>query len=115
MKKVLIICCLAVIILAASCAKSDSPEPTNNSTPLQYTGLVAGDTVIKVNDITTVTANATGDELIYTWTATFGTFIGSGKSVQWTVCHADKFTITCTVTDKYNRSESKSIVIRSRD
>jgi len=73
--------------------------------------LVAQDTVLPINGITTVAASATGSGLTYNWTASYGSFIGSGSSVKWTVCHADTFTITCVVKDNKGNSASKVIAI----
>ncbi len=106
---------LALISALAACSKSSTPTPDNPAATFKFSSLVAKDTVIKVNDVTTITANATGDGLTYTWTADFGTFIGSGNTVQWTVCHEDVFTITCSVKDKNNHSDSKNVIIRSRN
>jgi len=112
MKKFLIFSGVVLMVALAACQKSTS-TPDNSSGAFKFTTLVANDTVIKVNEITTLIATATGEGLTYTWTCDFGTFIGSGNTVQWTVCHADNFTINCTVTDKSNNSASKNIVIRT--
>jgi hypothetical protein len=113
MKQFLLFFGVALIVVLAACSKSSSPTPDNSSGTFKFTSLVANDTVIKVDDVTTLTATATGEGLTYTWTCDFGTFIGSGNIVQWTVCHADNFTIHCTVTDKNNNSGSKNIIIRT--
>ncbi|MDP1623131.1 MAG: hypothetical protein Q8M08_12420 [Bacteroidales bacterium] len=115
MKKALTIVCLVTVVILASCSKSKTTPDPGPGENFRFSSLVAADTVIKVNDITTVTAGATGDGLTYKWTASYGTFIGSGASVQWTVCHQDKFTITCQVSDQYNHSETKSIIVRSHN
>jgi hypothetical protein len=115
MKRVLFILGFGIVIILAACSKSSDPAPDNAAATLKFTSLVVTDTLLKVNDVTTITASATGEELTYTWTADFGTFIGSGNTVQWTVCHADKFTINCKVTDKNNNSETKNVVVRTRD
>jgi hypothetical protein len=115
MKRILFILGLGIMLTIIACSKSSDPNPDNPGVTFKFSSLVAKDTVIKVNDVTTLTANATGDGLVYIWTADFGTFIGSGNSVQWTVCHADKFTITCQVTDKNNKSETKNVIVRSKD
>ncbi len=112
MKQFLLLSLAVLMVALAACHKS-SPTPDNSSGVFKFTSLVANDTVIKVNEITTLTATATGEGLTYTWTCDFGTFIGSGNSVQWTVCHADNFTINCMVKDKNNNSESKDITIRT--
>ena len=88
------------------------PETFNITELLRLKNFTFRMLVIKVNDITTITANAIGDGLTYKWSATYGTFIGSGQQVQWTVCHQAKFTITCQVTDQNNNSETKQVVIR---
>ncbi|MCX6280161.1 MAG: hypothetical protein NT004_19025 [Bacteroidetes bacterium] len=113
MKKIFaIICLISVILSGVSCSKKESAP---SATVLTFNSLAAVDTVIKVNDITTITANAIGDGVTYKWSATYGTFIGSGAQVQWTVCHEAKFTITCEVTDQNNNSQTKQIVIRSHN
>jgi hypothetical protein len=102
-------------VVVAACSKSDTqPEQTTGST-FNYSSLIAADTLLKVNDITTVKANATGEGLTYKWTASYGTFVGSGAEVQWTVCHSAKFNISCQVTDQYNHSETKTIVVRTHN
>lgn len=61
-----------------------------------------------------------GDDLKYTWLSTdldgnnYGTIIGSGNDVQWSICHTARFRVTCTVSDKYDHSESKSVLIDSK-
>ena len=114
MKQLLFFSGLLLVIMITACSKSSS-TPDNPSGTFKFTSLVAKDTLVKVNDVTTITAVATGEELSYTWKSDFGTFIGSGNTVQWTVCHSDKFTITCTVKDKNNNSDSKNVMIRSSE
>ena len=114
MKKLFTLFAMAALVIVFACGKS-STTPSNNSTSLKFENLVANDTVLKVNGVTSITAQVQGDGLTYTWTASYGTFIGSGAKVQWTVCHSEKFTITCTVKDKNNKSDSKSVTIRTID
>ncbi|MEI7895498.1 MAG: hypothetical protein WCJ26_00575 [bacterium] len=115
MRNVISILCLVTIVILASCAKSSTTPDPGTGGNFKFSNLVAADTVIKVNDITTISATATGDGLTYKWTASYGTFVGSGATVQWTVCHQAKFTITCLVTDQYSHSETKSIIVRSHN
>ena len=113
MKKNLALFFLSAFLILAACSKSTTtPDPASGSN-FRFTSLAAADTVIKVNDITTVTATASGDGLTYKWTASYGTFIGSGSTVQWTVCHQAKFNISCLVTDQYNHTETKTISVRT--
>jgi hypothetical protein len=114
MKQFLLFSGVVLIMALAACHKS-SPTPDNSSGSFKFTSLVTKDTVIKINDLTIINATASGEGLTYTWTADFGTFIGSGSTVQWTVCHADKFTINCTVKDKNNKSDTKNVTIRSHE
>lgn len=102
------------LILWSSCSKKETTTPDSTST-LKFTSLVAADTLVKVNAFTTITANVTGDGLTYNWSATYGTFKGSGSKVEWSVCHQSTFKITCKVTDQYNHTESKEVVIRSQN
>ena len=114
MKKLFPLFAIVTMVVIFACSKS-STTPSNGSTTLKFENLVANDTVLKVNGVTSITAQAQGDGLTYTWTASYGTFIGSGAKVQWTVCHSDKFVITCTVKDKSNKTDSKSVTIRTID
>jgi hypothetical protein len=111
MKNLFIPVVIFLILITAACKKSSTPPESGTGSALKFTSLVAADTVIKVNGITTITAVATGDDLKYKWTASYGTFIGSGATVQWTVCHQARFTIHCEVSDRYNNAETKSIIV----
>ncbi len=113
MKKTLLFLFMVSVFFWTACSKTET-APVNEA-PIKFNSLVAADTLIKVNDITTITANAAGEGLTYNWSATYGTFIGSGAQVQWTVCHQATFIITCKITDQNNNSESKQIVIRSHN
>jgi len=110
MKKIVILLGFCILIVLSACKKSDNSTPSG-STNFSFTGLTAQDTVMKVNGIISITANATGEELSYHWSATYGTFIGNGQTVKWTVCHSDRFQITCEVSDKYNNVATKQIYI----
>jgi len=110
MKKIFILFGFSLLIVLSACKKSENNPPPENAN-FNFKSLTAQDTIIKVNGITSITANATGDGLTYHWSATYGTFIGNGQTVQWTVCHSDRFQITCEVSDKYSNVASKQIYI----
>ena len=112
MKNIFILLIMSAMVVSISCSKS-STTPSDTGTPLKFENLVANDTVMKVNNITTITAQVSGEGLTYKWTASYGTFIGSGSTVQWTVCHSDRFSITCEVKDKNNKSDSRTVYIRT--
>jgi hypothetical protein len=101
-----------LIIVTASCKKDNNSSTDGNQNPLDFTSLTVADTVMAINATTTITAVATGDELNYTWSYSGGVIIGSGSVVQFTVCHSDKFKITCEVKDKYNNTETKDVYIK---
>lgn len=108
MKKLIII----IIVFAVFACKKKSDTPPDSATPLNFISLTVADSVLYVNVPATFTATATGDDLTYTWSSEWGTFIGSGAVVQWSACHADKFTITCIVEDKYNQSQTKNLDVK---
>lgn len=113
MRKFTFILLSVLAILAIACSKKSDNTGTN--TPLTFKNLIVSDTVMVVNGLITATADATGDGLSYHWTASYGSFVGSGASVKWTVCHADKFIITCEVTDQNGNSASKQRTIYVRE
>jgi hypothetical protein len=115
MRNFIAIICLFSFVMLTACNKSKTTPDSGTGSTFKFSSLVAADTVIKVNDITTITATATGDALTYKWTASYGTFVGSGATVQWTVCHQSSFNISCLVTDQYNHSETKTIIVRSHN
>jgi hypothetical protein len=116
MKQRILFIGLVLIVGFSSCSKK-SATPDNSTGPFKFISLAASDTVLKVDAATSLIATATGEGLTYTWTCDFGTFIpnpdGINSTIGWTVCHADNFTIHCTVTDKNNNSETKDIIIRT--
>jgi len=117
MKKLLLLMLISGLIVCYSCKKKDNS--TGDPTPFQYKSLVASDTLVTVNDVISITADATGDGLSYSWESTdmdgnvYGTIIGSGSQVQWSICHQSKFKVSCAVSDKYSHSETKTVYIRS--
>jgi len=110
MKKYTIILLSVFTLLAMACSKKSDTNGSN--TPLVFSSLNASDTTMAVNGLITLTANASGDGLSYHWNASYGSFVGSGTIVKWTVCHADKFVITCEVQDANGNSTSKQCTIR---
>jgi len=109
-KNIFFIALILVVAVFSSCKKDKTPEAPIQK-PLTFTLLSSSNDSMFVGDITTLTAVATGDGLTYTWSSEWGTFVGSGASVQWSACHAALFTVYCEVKDKYNASIKKSIFI----
>jgi hypothetical protein len=109
MKKYILLLFFAFAIMAVSCSKKSNS--TGSNTPLVFSSLSVSDTTMVVNGLISISATASGDGLSYHWTASYGSFVGSGASVKWTVCHADKFLITCEVKDANGNSASKQRTI----
>lgn len=118
MKQFVLFTGLILVLIFSSCSKK-SATPDNSTGAFNFVSLVASDSVISINAATTLTANATGQGLTYTWTCDFGTFIpdpsGINSKIKWTVCHADNFTIHCTVEDQNKNSATKDIIIRTHE
>jgi hypothetical protein len=116
MKKLILLLFVSAFVLFFSCKKKDSPA---DPTPFSYSSLAASDSVVVVNAALHIVATANGDDLQYSWKSTdmdennYGTIIGSGNDVQWSVCHTSRFKVSCTVADKYGNSDSKTVYIRS--
>jgi hypothetical protein len=120
MKRFTLILLTVLVVGIFSCKKKDDPSPQVTQTPLSFASLVATDTVIVVNGATKLTANTTGDGLTYTWSCAggynnFTAVPGTTNSVIWTICHADRFLITCEAKDQYGLTQTKTITIRSHD
>ena len=110
---VLSVALIIVTLLVISCKKDDNNNQTQPKT-LEFSSLTASDTSINVADFTTITAVADGDEIFYTWGSEsgYGSIVGSGAVIQWSVCHADIFVVYCQVEDKYGEKIRKNITIR---
>ena len=114
MQKIILVFTAVLLVTVAACKKSSDPAPpANTGVEFKFVSLSASDSTLKVNGVLNITATATGSNLKYKWSATYGTFIGSGQNVQYTVCHADKFCITCQISDDQGHSDSKDIYVRA--
>jgi len=94
----------------------DDPEPQPNPQPvieLEFISLTSDKELLYGGETATITAEARGEELVYQWTASAGSIVGSGKTVTYSPspCSTGENTITCKITDKYKESLSKSIII----
>lgn len=111
MKNLIYIMCFAIIGLI-SCSDSSSPVDSDLH-GFEFVKLETDKTRMLLTEAATLTATATGEELSYQWKASEGNLIGQGSSIQFTICHATSSRVSCTVTDKYNHSTSKSVIIES--
>jgi len=103
---------LSIILSAISCKKEKQEAPT---VPLSYTSLMLQNDTIFVGTTTIITANATGDNLTYSWkleTGSLGDIIGAGATISYgaSPCCTGWNTIICTVSDG-SASAEKSVTI----
>ena len=117
MKKLLLLLLISGILIGYSCKKKDNSS--GNPTPFAYKSLSATDTLLAINALTHIVADVSGDGLTYSWESSdldgnnYGTIIGSGNDVQWSVCHSSRFKVSCTITDKYSNSGTKTVYIHT--
>jgi hypothetical protein len=97
--------------LIISCKKKDK-TPTNEKTFTFNSLKVDHDSIAKGN-VTNITAIVTGN-VTYAWAASAGDIFNSGKTILFgaSTCCTGNHTITCTIKDQSNNSESKSIVVK---
>ncbi|MFO0357678.1 MAG: hypothetical protein ACK50A_12070 [Sphingobacteriaceae bacterium] len=111
MKKYTLLLLVISCIMVISCKKED--KSTNESRKLfTYNSIASDNTVIKQGNVTRITANITGEGSFY-WTCSSGELFGSGNSIVFGAgsCCTGDHTVTCTVKDKNNNSEAKSVTI----
>ncbi len=107
MKVKLLFPVLFLSLFIVSCKKDKA-----TTTPLVFSSLTAEADSVAVNALLKIDAVATGDNLTYTWEST-GNIVGTGATVNFTICHSDVFTVKCTVTDNASNSASKTISVKS--
>lgn len=115
-KKILIVLMLICISFYACDDNDDPPNGNNNNEepiPLVFDSLTADNDTILAGESAEITAIASGKDLKYLWNASSGNILGSGSTITLTTppCIPDEITVNCTVTDDYDESESKSIII----
>ena len=104
-----------LLILAFSSCKKESNTPAGTGKDLVFTDLKAEKDTITLQEVTKVTATATGEGLTYSWKCDneLGILDGSGSEVLFTICHAGTFKVTCEVKDSNNHQASKDVFITS--
>lgn len=112
--KILVVVFISLLLAFFACDKDDDNDKNNGEkVPLVFESLVAENDTIVSGEAVTITATATGKEIKYQWSANTGSIIGSGYQVNLatTPCVPEEITVTCTVKDAYNQSETKSVKI----
>jgi hypothetical protein len=102
-----------LLLLMSSCTKKENGGSEDPGQPLFFQSLEAERDTIESGESTKLVAVASGYLLNYYWSATAGDILGSGNEVVYTAspCNIGKNTITCTVRDGHNASDSKEIFI----
>lgn len=102
-------------MLLFACKKDTNNNNNNNGSPLIFTELKADNDTIIAGTTTYVRATASGDGLTFQWSATAGDILGAGANIQYAAppCVAGINTITCTVKDSGNNSQTKTVNIVS--
>ncbi len=103
------------LICFFACDKDDNDVNNDNGdkVPLVFESLVAENDTIISGETVKITATATGKDLKYNWSANTGSILGSGHQVDLatTPCVPEEITVTCTVKDAYNQSDTKTVKI----
>jgi len=113
---VILIVLSVVAILSFGCARgtAPAPPPTGNQPPV-IVSLVAQSQQIYpsgVTEITCVAQDADGDQLNFTWSATGGSFSGSGPTVDWKAPSAyGTYVVTVAVDDGKGGTVQSSVPI----
>lgn len=103
---------LGMVLAVSSCKKDNTPD-NNTSDKLEFVSLAVEKDTIVVQDVTKVTATVKGTNLTYSWACDneLGIIEGTGSEILFTICHAGKFKITCTVKDASNNQVSKDAYV----
>ena len=111
MKRLLIL--IFVFGLFTFACKKENSKPSNDGAKLfTFNQLKADEDSLKQGDVTSIRAKIAG-EGSFAWSCTSGDIFGTGNTVLFGAgsCCAGNHEIICTVKDKNNNSEAKSIFI----
>lgn len=110
MKKIAAI--LVIILFIFANCKKEEKTADSSAKLFTFNSLKADQNSIKQGDVTNISAEVTGD-VTFEWSATSGDVFGSGKVVLFgaSTCCVGNHDITCTVKDKNNNSESKTVSV----
>lgn len=116
MKIRIILQCLILITIPLiwSCDQLEENGSELPSEPFVYYSLISEKDSIRVGETTKIKANAKGgDQLIFYWSTTGGTILGSGAEVLYTVspCEIGKNKVSCEINYAKLQSETKTIDI----
>lgn len=115
MKKRLLFPLIISLTTLLSCQKEivyeENPFLTQKR-ELEFKELKAIDPVVVVDGEARIKAVATGDELVFEWTAPEGNLIVNDTISYFSSDQEGEFAVTCTITDKYGNSDVKEVLIQ---
>ena len=111
MKNLIFILSASLFFITSSCKKKDkSPDKEKTFT---FNNLKVDHDSIAQGNVTNITADVSGD-VTYSWSASAGDIFNSGKTIMFgaSTCCTGNHDITCTVTDKNDNTESKTVHVK---
>ena len=111
MKNSIIASIILITVVFVSCKKKDQTPST--AKVYTFNSLKVDHDSIAKGNVTNITADVSGD-VTYSWVASAGDIFNSGKTILFgaSTCCTGNHTITCTVKDSNNNSDSKSIIVK---
>jgi hypothetical protein len=111
MRKVLLIISFFLFSFL-SCKKKNKVTSDDGAKLFTFTSLKADKDTVRQGEVTNIHAQISGQGS-YAWVASAGDIFGSGATVLFgaSTCCIGNHTITCTVKDDHNNSETKSVVV----
>lgn len=110
MKKLFIIIIAISISVGFACKKKK--KDASGEKLFTYNSLVTDKDSIKQGNVTNVRANISG-EGTYVWTCSSGDIFGSGSVILFGAgsCCMGNHNVTCTITDKNNNKEERTVSV----
>lgn len=111
MKSVFIFMAISVLF-SFSCKKKNQNSSNGNEKLFTFNSLKSDKDTIKQGNVTNIRASFAGEGTL-SWSATAGDVFGSGGVILFgaSTCCTGGHTITCTIKDKNNNSESKAVSV----
>lgn len=85
------------------------------TTDLLFTGIAATDTLVPLNYPIALTAYATGDDIVFDWSANEDLVQTNGANAVFTATSPGQYTINCKVTDKLGNTESRQLMLTATE
>jgi hypothetical protein len=114
MKNIILITIIIIVSIGFTCCKKKTDNPDNTVKAYTFDNLKVDHDSIAQGNVTNITANVSGDAVTFSWSASAGDIFNSGKTILFgaSTCCTGNHIITCTVKDKNNNTESKSVNVK---